>query len=47
MIKNAGLGVAFNAKEILKKVSDGTLSRENLLGLLNVLGLAEKEKEML
>jgi len=47
MIKNAGLGVAFNAKEILKKVSDGTLSRENLLGLLNVLGLAEREKEML
>jgi phosphoserine phosphatase len=47
MIKNAGLGVAFNAKEILKKVSDGTLSKENLLGLLNILGLAEKEKEML
>jgi phosphoserine phosphatase len=47
MIKNAGLGVAFNAKEVLKKVSDGSLSRENLLGLLNVLGLAEKEKEML
>jgi phosphoserine phosphatase len=47
MIKNAGLGVAFNAKEVLKKVSDGTLSRENLLGLLNVLGLAEKDKEML
>lgn len=47
MIKNAGLGVAFNAKEILKKVSDGSLSRENLLGLLNVLGIAEKEKELL
>jgi phosphoserine phosphatase len=47
MIKNAGLGVAFNAKEVLKKVSDGSLSRENLLGLLNVLGLAEKEKEIL
>lgn len=46
MIKNAGLGVAFNAKEILKKVSDGSLSRENLLGLLNVLGIAEKEKEL-
>jgi phosphoserine phosphatase len=45
MIKNAGLGVAFNAKAILKKVSDGTLSRENLLGLLNVLGLAERERE--
>ena len=47
MIRNAGLGVAFNAKEVLKKVSDGSLSRENLLGLLNVLGLAEKEKETL
>jgi phosphoserine phosphatase len=47
MIKNAGLGVAFNAKEILKKVSDGTISRENLLGLLNVLGIAEKGKELL
>ncbi len=46
MIKNAGLGVAFNAKEILKRVSDGSLSRENLLGLLNVLGIAEKEKEV-
>lgn len=45
MIRNAGLGVAFNAKEVLKKVSDGSLSRENLLGLLNVLGLAEGEKE--
>lgn len=45
MIKNAGLGVAFNAKEILKKVSDGTISRENLLGLLNVLGIADKEDE--
>ncbi len=46
MIKNAGLGVAFNAKEILKKVSDGTISRENLLGLLNVLGIADKENEL-
>lgn len=47
MIKNAGLGVAFNAKEILKKVSDGTISRENLLGLLNVLGIADKGKDLL
>jgi phosphoserine phosphatase len=47
MIRNAGLGVAFNAKEVLKKVSDGSLSRENLLGLLNVLGLAEKDKDIL
>ncbi|HOV81607.1 MAG TPA: phosphoserine phosphatase SerB [Methanothrix sp.] len=44
MIKNAGLGVAFNARDVLKRVSDGSLSRENLLGLLNVLGLAGKER---
>ncbi len=43
MIQNAGLGVAFNAKEVLKKVSDGSISKENLLGLLNILGLADKK----
>jgi len=42
MIKNAGLGVAFNAKEVLKRASDGTISRENLIGLLNVLGIADQ-----
>ncbi|NYT01649.1 MAG: HAD hydrolase family protein, partial [Methanosarcinales archaeon] len=47
MIQNAGLGVAFNAKEILKKVSNGSISRDNLLGLLNVLGIAEKGRELL
>jgi len=47
MIQNAGLGVAFNAKEILKKVSDGSISRENLIGLLNVLGIAEGERDLL
>jgi phosphoserine phosphatase len=47
MIQNAGLGVAFNAKEILKKVSDGSISRENLLGLLNVLGIADKDGDLL
>ena len=47
MIQNAGLGVAFNAKDILKKVSDGSLSKENLIGLLNILGLAEKGGELL
>ncbi|VVB65242.1 Phosphoserine phosphatase [uncultured archaeon] len=47
MIQNAGLGVAFNAKEILKKVSDGSISRENLLGLLNVLGIVDKEMDLL
>jgi phosphoserine phosphatase len=47
MIQNAGLGVAFNAKEILKKVSDGSISRENLLGLLNVLGISDRSGELL
>lgn len=46
MLQNAGLGVAFNAKDILKKVSDGSISRDNLLGLLNLLGLSEKGKEL-
>ncbi|MFQ6135823.1 MAG: phosphoserine phosphatase SerB [Candidatus Hydrothermarchaeales archaeon] len=41
MIENAGLGVAFNAKELLKKVSDGSLSKENIIGLLNILGLED------
>jgi phosphoserine phosphatase len=38
MLENAGLGVAFDAKELLRKVSDGTLSRENIRGILNILG---------
>ncbi|MFQ5975375.1 MAG: phosphoserine phosphatase SerB [Candidatus Hydrothermarchaeales archaeon] len=41
MIKNAGLGVAFNAKELLKKVSDGSLSKDNIMGLLNIIGQGE------
>ncbi len=41
MIKNAGLGVAFNAKELLKKVSDGSLSKDNIMGLLNILEQGE------
>ncbi len=42
MIKNAGLGIAFNAKEVLKEIADGTISKENLVGLAAVLGLSEK-----
>jgi phosphoserine phosphatase len=41
MIKNAGLGIAFNAKDILKRASDGSLSRENLKGILYALGATE------
>ncbi len=42
MIKNAGLGIAFNAKDLLKKISDGTISKTNIAGLLNVLGGDER-----
>jgi phosphoserine phosphatase len=42
MIKNAGLGIAFNAKDLLKKISDGTISKTNIVGLLNVLGGEER-----
>ncbi|MFH1126577.1 MAG: phosphoserine phosphatase SerB [archaeon] len=37
MLENAGLGIAFNAKEALKKVASGSISKENFVGLLNVL----------
>jgi phosphoserine phosphatase len=42
MIKNAGLGIAFNAKKALKEVADGTLSKENLIGLASVLKLSSE-----
>ncbi len=45
MIENAGLGIAFNAKKVLKEVADGTLSRENLIGLASVLKLPEEFKK--
>jgi len=45
MIENAGLGIAFNAKEILKEVADGTLSKENLIGLASILKLPNEFKK--
>jgi phosphoserine phosphatase len=41
MLKNAGLGIAFNAHEILQKVADGRITERNLLGLLYCLGATE------
>jgi len=32
------LGIAFNAKEILKKVADGALTRDHMKGILYCLG---------
>ena len=39
MIEKAGLGIAFNAKDVLKEIADGSISKENLVGLASVLKL--------
>jgi phosphoserine phosphatase len=47
MIEKAGLGIAFNAKEALKEVADGSISKENLIGLASILKLpAEFRKKV-
>jgi phosphoserine phosphatase len=43
MIKNAGLGIAFNAKDVLKRVADGSITRDNLRGLLYALGATDQD----
>jgi len=41
MVANAGLGIAFNAKEILKKVADGAITKDHLKGVLYCLGITD------
>ncbi len=41
MLANAGLGIAFNAKEILKKVADGAVTRDHMRGVLYCLGITD------
>lgn len=41
MLANAGLGIAFNAKEILKKVADGTITQNHMRGVLYCLGITD------
>ncbi len=41
MLKNSGLGIAFNSHELLKKVADGQLTSSNLLGLQYCLGATD------
>ena len=43
MLKDSGLGIAVNSKKILKKVADGSITRENLIGILYCLGAPEKK----
>ncbi len=41
MLANAGLGIAFNAKEILRKVADGAITRGHMKGVLYCLGISD------
>ena len=43
MVANAGLGIAFNAKEILKKVADGAITKEHMKGVLYCLGISDRD----
>jgi len=43
MVANAGLGIAFNAKEILKKVADGAITRDHMKGVLYCLGITDHD----
>jgi phosphoserine phosphatase len=45
MIENAGLGIAFNAKKALKEVADGSISKENLIGIASILRLSNAFKK--
>ncbi|MBC8392133.1 MAG: phosphoserine phosphatase SerB [Deltaproteobacteria bacterium] len=41
MLRDAGLAIAFNPKEILKDYSDGVITSENISGLLYFLGVPD------
>lgn len=43
MVRNAGLGIAFNAKDVLKRVADGSITKDNLRGLLYALGATDQD----
>lgn len=45
MIENAGLGIAFNAKQTLKEVADGVISKDNFIALASVLNLPNEFKK--
>jgi phosphoserine phosphatase len=47
MLQNAGLAIAFNPKDALKKYSNGMLSNDNLSGLLYFLGIPDSQMEKL
>lgn len=45
MVENAGLGIAFNAKDALKEVADGSISKDNLIGIASILKLKSEFKK--
>ena len=47
MVANAGLGIAFNAKEILKKVADGVITQDHMKGVLYCLGISDMDLKRL
>ncbi|MFH1721092.1 MAG: phosphoserine phosphatase SerB [Candidatus Altiarchaeota archaeon] len=42
MLKNAGLGLAFKAKDILAEVADGSIDNSNLLSILYCMGIKRR-----
>jgi phosphoserine phosphatase len=46
MVANAGLGIAFNAKGVLKRVADGSLTKDHLKGVLYCLGINDTDFRM-
>ena len=43
MLQNSGLGIALYPKEILQKMADGVITKENLAGILYCLGAPEEK----
>jgi phosphoserine phosphatase len=43
MIANAGLGIAFNAKDVLKKIAHGVITKDHIKGILYCLGISEED----
>jgi phosphoserine phosphatase len=43
MLQNSGLGIALYPKEILQKMADGIITKENLAGILYCLGAPEEK----
>ncbi|MEM1579380.1 MAG: phosphoserine phosphatase SerB [Archaeoglobaceae archaeon] len=47
MIERAGLGIAFNAKQVLKEIADGSISKNNLIGIAGILKLPSEFRRRL